>query len=208
MSDRLAKQLAEVGFTRDEFIGGTTGVVHPCHYSNHPTSDDELESKWQNSLLVLSHASSDEFHGYAEAEVTPPHYRLPLPWKPFDPSVPFPFGRLEYEECPPDKHKDFDIHVTADLANIDPRLARLLEDEINFNYVDIRKPSGNVVRVYTFQPLGVKVSPNVFDLLATYFKKAGGLDGKIKLEACRAYQRFPATVAVCPIITRLPALRQ
>src|ERR1700730_14258596 len=57
MSDRLAKQLAEVGFTRDEFIGGTTGVVHPCHYSNHPTSDDELESKWQNSLLVLSHAS-------------------------------------------------------------------------------------------------------------------------------------------------------
>ncbi len=205
MSVRLESQLLELGFVRDAFIGGTTGVVHPCHYSNHPGTQAESAFRWQRALEILRDVTGSEFHGYAEAEVTPPRFRVVLPWQDFDASVPFPLTRLSYEECPLGRHKDFDIHVTADLATIDSRLKQLLEDRINFNYVDIRKPSGKVVRVYTFQPLGTKVSTSVFDVLLAYFQTAGGLEGKIKLEVCTHFARFPEHAVVCPVVTQLHA---
>lgn len=203
ISPRLEKELLAVGFLRDAFIGGTTGVVHPCHYSSHPATHDEMLTLWQRAIPLLQKAEASEFHGYAEAEFTPPRYRVELPWKDFDPSARFPLGRFDYDACPLDQHKDFDVHVTADTARIDPRLQRLFEEEINFNYVEIRKPLGKVVRVYTFQPLGEQVTHGVFDVLLDYCEKAGGLDGKIKLEVCTHFARFPKTAAVCPIVRKL-----
>ena len=35
MSRSLEKRLEELGFVKDAFIGGTTGVIHPQHLSNH-----------------------------------------------------------------------------------------------------------------------------------------------------------------------------
>jgi hypothetical protein len=207
MSVGLEERLRELGFIKDAFIGGTTGVVHPCHYSNRPASHTQFIENWKTVINVLSNVSANEFYGYAEAEVTLAKYRVPLDWKPFVPSIPFPFGQLQHEECPPSKYKHFDIHITVDLASIDHNLKRLLEERIAFNYVDIRKPSGSRVRVYTFQPLGIKETPVLFNLLVKYFQKAGGLEGKIKLEATHAFARFPSTAPVPPIITRMPPIR-
>jgi hypothetical protein len=207
MSSDLGARLESYGFVRDAFIGGTPGVVHPCHYSCHPTNRSLQEQLWERVTALLRESGPSEFHGYAEAEVTPPNRRVDLPGKVFDPLIPFPFGRLEYEDCPIGRHKDFDIHVTADLTSIDTRLKHVFEDDVNFNYVDIEKQSGRVVRVYTFQPLGTNVTHEVFDMLLGYLRCAGGLEGKIKLEVCTHFERFPETAACCPIIRELPARR-
>ena len=204
MSSALERQLGELGFTKDDFIGGTTGVVHPCHYSYHPASRDQFVRSWKNAINLLSTVSEKEFYGYAEAEVTPAKFCRPLPWRPFDASVPFPFERLEYEVCPVGKHKDFDIHLTVDLQSVDPGLKHILEGDVAFHYVDIRKPSGKVVRVYTFQPLGLKRSPHLYNVLLAYLIEAGGLEGKIKLETTFAYARFPSTALVPPVVMKMP----
>jgi hypothetical protein len=203
MSAQLECQLLSLGFAKDAFVGGTPGVVHPCHYSNHPPTREAALGLWDRATTILRDAGPGEFHGYAEAEATPPGYRVELPWKDFDPSIPFPVGRFEYDECPLDVHKSFDVHITADVSTIDKRLQRLMEEDINFNYVEIEKPSGRVVRVYTFQPLGDGVTHEVFDQLLRYCRQAGGFEGKIKLEVCTHFKRFPKTAVCCPIVRRL-----
>lgn len=207
ISPRLEECLKNLGFKRDEFIGGTKGVLHPCHYSFRPTSHDAFVHRWKESLSILSHTSQSNFFGYAEAEITPTRLRTELRFKPFDPAVPFPFSRLEHVPCPPSSYKDLDVHLTADLSSIDPRLKQILEEEINFNYVDIRKPAGNVVRVYTFQPCGIRNIVGVYKNLSIYLLEAGGLEGKLKLEATYGFARFPYHALVPPIVTASPSLR-
>ena len=204
MSTRILEQLQELGFHKDAFIGGTTGVVHPQHYSLHPESIEDLRIRWQASLDVLSNAAPDEFQGYAEAEITPTRFRTTFAWKPFDPSVRVPLRRFEYEQCPLDDYKDVDIHLTAELLTIDPQLQSILENDINFHYVDIRRPTGAVVRVYTVQPLNVRRISALYHTLTEYIQAAGGMQGKIKLEATYAYARFPYNAQVCPIIRAVP----
>jgi hypothetical protein len=206
MSPELQQRLKELGFVKDDFIGGTTGVVHPCHYSKRPVSRELFACSWEEAIGVLSIVSEAEFHGYAEAEVTSDGFDIPLLWKPFDPSIPFPFGRLEYEECPLGKYKDFDIHLTVDLSSLHPEMKRILENKIAFHYVDIRKSSNKVVRVYTFQPLGVEKTSDLYNALVTYLQQAGGLEGEIKLEATYAFARFPEAAPVPPVVTKMPTL--
>jgi hypothetical protein len=131
-----------------------------------------------------------------------------LPWKPFDPAVRFPFGRLAHEDCPVGRCKDFDVHVSTNLDVLDVWLQVLLEQEIGFYFADVRKPAGNVVRVYTFQPLGVPKGAGLYHLLLAYFRDAGGLSGEIKLEVTLDYARFPASVRVPPVIMRLPSMNE
>lgn len=207
MCDRLAQRLSKIGFTRDAFIGGTTGVVHPCHYSIRPASREMLDRNWIVVTNLLSEVSTADFYGYAEAEITPYKYRALLPWKPFNASADFPFVRLEHEECPLERWKQFDIHITADLSSIDCGLKRLLEDEVGFHYVDIQKPAGNVVRVYTFQPLGLTKTLHLYKALLTYFQESGGLEGKIKLETTYAFARFPRNAPVPPVLMKMPQPR-
>ena len=205
ISPRLDNAFRELGFERDAFIGGTTGIVHPCHYTADPDSISAMEALWARAMSLLSSATESEFQGYAEGEITAGRHRVEFNLKPYDASVPFPFEPFEFETCPLDRHKDFDIHVTADLATIDEDLRARLEGDCGFHFVDIRKPSGKVVRVYTIQPLGPGVSPKIFQPLLTYFNAAGGLDGKIKLEVCTKFVRIPKTAAVPPIVKRLIA---
>lgn len=207
VSSRLEECLKNLGFKSDEFIGGTTGVVHPYHFSFRPASQEAFVHSWKESLSILSDVSRSDFFGYAEAEVTPSRFRTEFRFKPFDSMVPFPFSRFEHVPCPPDKHKDLDVHLTANLSSIDPRLKYILEEEINFNYVDIRKPSGNIVRVYTFQPCGIRTIIGLYKHLVTYLLEAGGLEGKVKLEATHGFARFPHYAPVPPIVTTLPPLQ-
>jgi hypothetical protein len=206
ISPAVAQRLGEMGFVRDAFIGGTTGVVHPQHFSIHPKNLPELRALWTRIVDLLSQASPSDFYGYAEAEITPPKFRAWFDWKPFDKSVPPPIQRFEYEECPIGRYKDVDIHLTAELDSLDPGLQAVLESTINFHYVDIRRPAGSVVRVYTVQPLGVRRVAQLYKRIAEYIDRAGGLQGKIKLEATCAYARFPSDAPVCPVVVAVPEL--
>lgn len=204
MTPKLETELSQLGFKKDDFIGGTTGVVHPCHYSNHPGSIPEAERIWMQSVELLERSTPNAFFGYGEWEVTPPQFNRAIEWKPFRPEIPFPIARLPYEVCPIGEYKDFDVHISAKLRTLDAELQARLEDESGFHYVDIRKSPERVVRVYTFQPLGVGNQGDIFERLYAYFREAGGMEGKIKLEVTRAYQRFPADAPVCPIVRNVP----
>lgn len=207
MSPALEERLESMGFIREGFIGGIEGVVRRHHFSRRPKTRDLFVESWKQLSALLTSTSEKEFYGYAEAEVISPQNNYTITLKPFDPSVPFPFSRLRHEECPFSRCKTFDLHVTADLSTLNPDLRRLLEDEINFYYVDVRKKSGKCVRVYTFQPMATQESPNLyFKLLCDYFNKAGGMEGAVKLEATYAYTRFPETSPVPPIVRVLPPI--
>ncbi len=203
----LASELMQRGFTCDSFIGGTGGVIKKSHFSYHPSGREELAESWRALGDLLAQTSRKEFYGYAEAEVVGPHHCTHFTQKPFDPRPRFPFARLDHEECPLGRHKDFDFHISADLSSIDLQLRQLLETKINFYHVDIRKPSGRVVRVYTFQPMGVQESvPLYYKLLLSYFEAAGGFAGKVQLESTYGFERFPSTASVPPIVTSMPRL--
>jgi hypothetical protein len=203
MSDELEQALVSFGFQRQGFVGGIEGVVRRHHFSKRPTTKELLASSWNEVTAILGARPESDFYGYAEAEVVAPQHYVPLMWKPFDASVPFPLQRLDHEACPIGRHKEFDIHVTAALDSLDPRLQAVLEKEIGFYYVDVLKDDGRTVRVYTFQPLGATGVHDAFRSLVEYFRLAGGLEGKVKLEATYAYARFPAASPVPPIVTSL-----
>jgi hypothetical protein len=201
----LEDALRELGFRRDAFIGGTTGVVHPCHYSAHPPTLSAFRELWNRAAKLLQTAGRRSFDGYAEAEVTPARFRRYYELKPFQAGHKLPFERLAYTECPIDRYKDLDVHCTVDLGSIDPHLRDIFENDLNLHFVDIARSSGNVVRVYTFQPLGLKQAPVLFWQLAEFLSKVGGFEGKIKLESTYAFARFPADAAVCPVVTHMPS---
>jgi hypothetical protein len=181
-------------------------VVHPCHYTADPATPEAMEALWLESLALLESATNDEFHGYGEAEITSARHRIEIPLKPFDPALAFPFQRFSYSECPLDGFKKFDIHVTADMATIDPRLQHRFEEVWNFNYVEIEKPDGRLVRVYTIQPFGPLISADIWQPLVDFFTACGGFEGKIKLEVCRFFERIPNDAACCPVVTRVSEL--
>jgi hypothetical protein len=207
INPNLEGKLLGLGFTRDAFIGGVKSIFKEHHFSKHPLTRDLFVQSWKEVIELLSITSETDFYGYAEAEIAPAHRSALIEWKPFNPSIPFPFARLEQKECPAGKWKQFDFHITANISTLDARLKHLLEDEINFYYVDILKSSGKTKRVYTFQPMGIKESPNPhYRILLDYFRKAGGIEGKIQLEATYAFARFPAHASVPPIVTELPPI--
>src|SRR5205823_13436583 len=129
-------------------VGGIERVIRQNHFSKHLETRDLFVKSWSDLISLLATAPEDEFHGYAEAEVISAQHRMPIKCQPFNASIPFPFGPFEQELCPPDKHKDFDLHITVDLKTADPDLKRLLENEIRFYYVDVLKHDEKLVRVY------------------------------------------------------------
>ncbi len=158
---------------------------------------------WQQSILLLAGSGPDEFHGYAEGEITADKHRVQVAWQPFSDKIIFPYSRFAYEECPLGHNKKFDIHLTADLKTMDERFRHLMEEACNFHFVDIDKPNGTKVRVYTIQPFGDRISAKIWKPLLSFFKQVGGFEGKLKLEVCRYFERFPRTAACCPVVTQV-----
>lgn len=155
---------------------------------------------------ILAEAQDGDFYGYAEAEVIPPQYVSPIPPRPFDPRVPLPFSRIEQEICPLGKRKTFDFHVTARVDTLDARLDHALTENLGLYHVDVEKAVGQV-RVFTFQPMDVRESMRrYYEALRDYLLRAGGMDGKIKLETTYDYLRCPADAAVPPVNTKMPTL--
>jgi len=206
MSPDLEGRLKQLGFARDGFMGGTEGVIRQNHFSRHPSTRDLFVESWNQVSSLLAALPESEFHGYAEAEIVSSQHTTRIQWKPFDPSVPFPFGRLEQHACPADKHKDFDLHVSVDLSTLSPDLKHLLEEEIGFYYIDVLKNGGRLLRVYTCQTVGLKDAAKLYDLAVNYFENAGGFEGQVKLEVTYAYTRFPKSSPVPPVISTMPRL--
>jgi hypothetical protein len=206
LSSQFASRFEALGFVHDRFVGGTSGVVHNHHLSLRPASNTALRTVWESVAAILAGAKDGDFHGYAEAEVIPPQYVSPIPFRPFDPGVPLPFTRIEQEICPLGKRKTFDFHVTARINTLDERLDKALTENLGMYHVDVEKTVGRV-RVFTFQPMDVKESMRpYYEALRGYLISAGGMDGKVKLETTFDYLRCPIDAAVPPVNTRMPTL--
>lgn len=191
--DLLAKQ----GFLRQEFLLGDASVVRPYHFVKHPGSIQALRQSWRDLLTEISDQPEGAFQGFIESEVTPTHYRAVFGRKPFDESVRFPFKKFERLDCPIDARKAFDVHVLAAISTLDARLGALLE-RAGFYVVDIVKDSA-IWRCYTVQPLDLKYAPVIFGGLKDYFDRAGGFEGKLKIEVAVEVARIPVTFPVPPV---------
>ena len=200
ISSRIEQGLLDLGFRPDRFIGVTPGIVRARHFVAHPKSAEALKQDWDRTTQLLASASSDEFLGFCEAEYTLPTYCIPVAAGPFREEVPFPLGRVKQARCPIGMHKTFDVHIAGAREKIDPRLDRLLSEDVGFYVVDIEKPSGEVRRCYTIQLFDESQAAPLLSALHSYFNQAGGFVGKIKMEFVYAMASFPTGSPVPPVV--------
>jgi hypothetical protein len=204
MTERLENDLVRLGFMREAFLRGTQGIARAHHFSIRTPNRATLTDAWRKARERLAQAADqNEFFGYAEAEVTPPGFVCRFPGGRFSPVASLPFGRLQHEQCSENEAKECDLHFSAVLETLDPRLEDVLE-EVGFYHVDVRKSPNRVVRVYTFQTLGVMAVAGLYRSLRDYLMKVSGAEGKLKLEATIDFARYPNCVPVPPIIRVSP----
>ncbi len=204
MPAELEADLNQLGFGREAFLRGTPGIARPHHFSVRTRERTVFAVAWDRLRERLARAvERNEFFGYAEAEVTSAGFVCRLPNAPFTPGVPFPFDRFAHEPCTGEQAKEADIHYSAVLGTMDPRLEEVLETA-GFYHVDVRKSPERVVRVYTFQTIGVRDVAQLYRALRDYLVATGGAEGKLKLEATIGFARYPNWVTVPPVIRSSP----
>ena len=208
LTDGIKKSILDLGYRKDGFIGGTKGIVRPYHFSIFFSNKEKFQLAWNSIVNRLHQCSNEEFSGYAEAEIIEDSLVQVITMKDFDESISIPFINLKHEQCPIDEHKMLDLHITVNLSTIDPRLKTIFENRIKFYYIDVKKNTGKVDRVYTCQILQSKGAKSFFLAIKEYLILTGGFEGKVKLELTHGYARFPADVTVPPILVSVPQVVQ
>src|SRR5580704_1983678 len=133
-SDRLSPKMDEIlrkrNYRKDQFIGGSAGVVHKYHLSLHPETRELFQKEWDDVCRILASAQPEDFYGYAEAEIVGDAYVHSFERKPFDATTPLPFQKLHNETCPVGQYKAVDFHMSAELRFLEPGLQEVLEHRI------------------------------------------------------------------------------
>lgn len=134
--------------------------------------------------------------GYAHCEVIRPEWDLEIDYKPFDTTVAWPFAPFESTHNPHPKR--WDIHISARLDDLDPRLEQILFLEARMYYIDLRKKTGKTHRIFTIQGSNSeKKGVEVFNKMADFLYSAGGMHGAIKYEKT-CYWRAVGNPAIAP----------
>lgn len=119
--------------------------------------------------------------GYAHCEVIRPEWDLEIDLQPFNPAIRWPFEPFESTHNPHPKR--WDIHISARLDELDPRLEHILFVEARMYFIDLLKKTGKTHRIFTIQGSNSpKKGIEVFNQMADYLFTAGGMMGAIKFE--------------------------
>ena len=169
-----------VTFSPNDPIGKISCPVTGMHITWDSFSRAEFmqHRKSFNALL-----SAEEGHtvGYAHCEVIKPAWDLELDWQPFRPEIVWPFKPFESSHSAKPKH--WDIHISADTTQLDSRLEAVLFEHARMYFIDLRKKTGRVHRIFTIQGSNsAKKGLEVFEKMADYLHTAGGIAGSIKYE--------------------------
>lgn len=190
-SRELADGLKALGFRDDGLVGH--GVVF----------NEELGRELSSCPLTGLHMTWDSFDrnafmeqrkaldtllgrcgdcvGYAHGEVIRPEWDIYIDHRTFDSKVPCPVkpfhARLSHEP------KRWDLHISIPLDQLDPGLQLVLFAELGMYYIDLRKRTGRVHRVFTIQGCNpAKEGLEVYEALCRWLQNAGGMAGSIKFE--------------------------
>lgn len=137
--------------------------------------------------------------GYAHGEVIKPEWDLAVSEKPFDSLVELPI--LPFVSGMSRTPKKWDIHISAQLDSLDPRLQQKLCDYLRMYYIDLRKRSGAVNRVFTIQGTNsVLAGVSLFQILSEYLQRAGGMKGSVKFEQTSYWLVLGTPSIVPPVI--------
>jgi len=129
----------------------------------------------------LLSAEKDRTTGYAHCEVIRPEWDLDLDPTPFRPEVRWPAD--PFESSFSSKSKRWDIHISADRSQLDPRLEAVLFEHARMYFIDLQKKTGRIHRVFTIQGTNsAKKGLQLFNRIADYLYAAGGMAGSIKFE--------------------------
>lgn len=208
----LAEDLRRMEFREDGLIG--QGVVFSPGDPNGKVSCPltALHVSWDTLDRDLYLRQRDEFAetlakydgsciGYVHGEVIKPEWDLSCEYKPFDDTVSKPAAPFSSEQRT--EPKKWDIHISAVLDHLDHDLQSVLFDQLRMYYIDIRKPTGLVKRVFTIQgSSSIESGKRLFSALVDYVARAGGMAGSIKFEQTCHWATYGHPKIVPPLISR------
>lgn len=140
----------------------------------------------------------DSCTGYMHAEVIRPEWDQDIKFHEFDEFVRLPIRRLDAAVRP--QAKLWDIHVSADVACLDPRLQERLR-EVGFYSIELAKQGQERSRVFTIQGVNhYRDGKRLFHAMWTYLRAAGGMRGSIKYEQTVKFEAFGSVRIVPPTI--------
>lgn len=206
----LPKRLEALDFRDDHMVG--EGVVFSpndpigkisCPLTGLHMTWDTFDRKAFVDRRQAFDALLDEFQqdttGYAHCEVIKPEWDFEIPGKKFDPTIPFPLH--PFESAYSTRPKQWDIHISADRLQLDAQLEERLFNHARMYFIDLKKRSGKVHRVFTIQGSNPTLDGlRVFGLLTDYLLTAGGMAGSIKFEDTCYWREVGKTGLVPPTI--------
>ncbi len=149
---------------------------------------------------------ADEVVGYAHGEVIQPEWDLEVTPKPFDSSIEWPLRRFIPDLTT--ERKKWDIHISADREELAGELTEILLDEAGMYYIDIRKRTGRMRRVFTIQGINdLSEGLGAFEAMYEYLVAAGGMGGSIKLEQTTFWRLAGNPGIVPPVVNTSPLKR-
>jgi hypothetical protein len=214
-SPTLADGLKSLGFRDDALVGH--GVVFneelgrelsACPltglHMTWDTFDREAFMNQRKDLDALLGRCGDCV-GYAHGEVIKPEWDIHINYRPFNPRVPCPVSpfhaRLSHEP------KRWDLHISIRKDRLDSGLQQVLFAELGMYYIDLRKRTGRVHRIFTIQGTNpAKEGLQVYEALSGWLQEAGGMDGSIKLEETCYWFNLGAPRIIPPVVDSVQLL--
>jgi len=206
-SEQLNDDIADLDFVDDRLVcQGTRFSEHQAAaFSSCPlvgvhvtwwTHDRNEYKKKLTRFRETMKRHADDCIGYAHAEVIRPEWDHDLIHVPFDKTVRYPVKPFVIEQ---DVHpKVWDIHISARLETLDPRLEQVLITDANMYSIDLKKTAG-IYRIYTIQGRrAVQEGLKLFETLKSYLVAVGGMEGSIKYEQTCFWDTYGSPQIVPP----------
>lgn len=211
-TDALRAGVNSLGFRDDPMIGhGVTfspndpiGKISCPLTGMHITWDSFSRSEFvrqRNAFDALLSAEESGTTGYAHCEVIRPEWDLEIDISPFRPDIRWPVQPFHSSFSA--KPKRWDIHISADRSQLDPRLESILFEHAQMYFIDLIKKTGRVHRVFTIQGTkSTKKGLELFNRIVDYLLVAGGMAGSIKFEETCYWREVGNPRIVPPTIDR------
>lgn len=213
ISPELKRKIYLLGF-RDDGLVGQGAIFNPktnLHYLSCPLID--LHVTWdcydKSSYLQKKAEFQNllEYHGkdcigYSHAEIIKPEWDIDLEHKPFSSAILFP---IEYfDPVPSTVPKKWDIHISAFVNSLDSELENVLFSKAGMYFIDVKKASGQVVRVFTIQGTNkIQEGYQLFERIVKYLENAGGMKGSVKFEQTIFWGVYGNPQIVPPVIDNI-----
>lgn len=207
VSSELREKLSALGFKHDPLA--FSGVVYPDEFARTASACPLLDTHvtWScyhreayfdklHEFSTLLDRIEGDVVGYAHAEIIRPEWDLEIDLFPFTFQEKISITPFALERS--STAKLWDIHISARLDSLDPRLMIRLHEELGFYFIDLLKPRGRY-RIFTIQgSQDIRAGRQLFLRLRQQLANWGGIEGSIKFEQTIYWRVIGATEMLPP----------